>query len=307
MQRLLSGVSHIVSQILKPGEKTLSKAQEFFNKFKISFGMKLFNIELVRDVGEIDAVDHIYQALTALAHLTKKEGKKAIIFIDEFQDITAAKNAKAIQEAIRHVAQESNELVFLFSGSHRHLLLEMFDDKSMPLYMLCDKLYLERIHSSDYKKHLNRLALRKWGETLPDRVFLRIMALTECHPFYVNLLCHKLWQSKTLDEHHVDITWEQCMEEESRRIRAELEKLTRNQQDFLKALALYPTTEPTGQEFSMRSKLPVSSLYQTVHSLLAKDVIFKVIREDENIILLQKGQIRVLDPLMASYLKQYAI
>lgn len=305
MQRLLQGISNIVSQILTPGEKTLIKVQELFGKFKISLGVGIFNVELAREFGEIDAVDHIYQALTALAKLANKEKKKAIIFIDEFQDIAAAKNSKSIQGAIRHIAQESNELVFLFSGSNRHLLLEMFDDKSMPLYMLCDKIYLERMHSADYRPHLQTLAMHTWKKELPDRVFSRIMSLTELHPFYVNLLCHKLWQKALPDEQMVDTAWHCCMEEESRRIRAELEKLTRNQQDFLKALAVYPTTEPTGQAFSAQSGLPVSSLYQTIKVLSMQDMISRVKQEDDCAPLLQKEQMRILDPLIAYYLKQY--
>lgn len=304
-QRLLAGISKAVSAILPPGEKTFKKVQAFFGQFKISFGLGLFQIELLQEGRELDAVDQIYNALTALAHLSKQENKKIIIFIDEFQDIAAAKNAKSIQGAIRHVAQETSSLVFLFSGSNRHLLLEMFDDKSMPLYMLCDKLYLERMHSSDYRLHLESLALKVWNKKILDVVFKKIMSLTELHPFYVNLLCHKLWKESFPDVQKVEKSWHECMEEESRRIRAEIEKLTRNQQDLLKTLAFYPTEEPTGQAFSARAGLSVSSLYQAFKALSDQDIVFRVKEEDQYVPLFQKNQARILDPLMAYYFRQY--
>lgn len=305
-QRLLGGISRAVSEILPPGEKAFKKVQALFSKFKISLGLGLFQIELMQDAGDLDAVDQIYSALTALADLAVQEKKKIIIFIDEFQDITSAKSAKSIQGAIRHVAQETNALVFLFSGSNRHLLVEMFDDKSMPLYMLCDKLYLERMHSADYRPHLQSLADKMWKQKLSEPVFNKLMSLTELHPFYVNLLCHTLWKGAFPGVKEVEQCWHQCMEEESRRIRAEIEKLTRNQQDLLKALALFSTEEPTGQAFSARSGLSVSSLHQAFKVLSDQDVIFRVKQEDECVPFLQKNYARILDPLMAYYLKQYA-
>ena len=304
-QRLLAGISKAVSEILPPSEKAFKKVQSLFGKFKISLGLGLFQIELLQEGRELDAVDQIYSALTALADLATQEKKKIIIFIDEFQDISAAKNAKSIQGAIRHVAQETSSLVFLFSGSNRHLLLEMFDDKSMPLYMLCDKLYLERIHSADYRPHLELLAIKVWGKKLPELAFKKIMSLTELHPFYVNLLCHKLWKQTLPSVKTVETSWHECMEEESRRIRAEIEKLTRNQQDLLKALAVSPTEEPTGQTFSSLSGLSVSSLHQAVKMLLDQDVVFRVKQLDECVPMFQKNQVRILDPLTAYYFKQY--
>ena len=95
------------------------------------------------------------------------------------------------------------------------------------------------------------------------------------------------------------------MEEESRRIRAEIEKLTRNQQDLLKALALFPTEEPSGQAFSARSGLSASSLHQAFKVLSDQDIVFRVKQEDECVPFFQKNQVRILDPLMAYYFRQY--
>ena len=116
----------------------------------------VFKIELAADQGEIDPVDQVYSSLSALAKLAKSVNQKAVIFIDEFQDIAETASSKPIQGAIRHIAQDTSELTFIFSGSNRHLLLELFDDKSMPLYMLCDKLHLERIRSDDYMPHIQK-------------------------------------------------------------------------------------------------------------------------------------------------------
>ena len=70
------------------------------------------------------------------------------------------------------------------------MLTELFDDKSKPLYMLCDKMYLERIFAIEYKKHINKLALLRWKNTIDTMVLEKILNFSEAHAFYVNMLCN---------------------------------------------------------------------------------------------------------------------
>ena len=153
-RRILQGISDALSQIIPPSEKLLNSIQKIFRNFKVTLSAKYFNIEAAYSGGVFDAVDQIFEALQGLAHIANEHKKVVIFFIDEFQDIANAESAKSIQGAIRHVAQETSDIMFIFSGSNRHLLLELFDDKSMPLYMLCDKLHLERMTSFDYLPYI---------------------------------------------------------------------------------------------------------------------------------------------------------
>ena len=88
--------------------------------------------------------------------------------------------------------------------------------------------------------------------------------------------------------------------------KAELEKLTAKQQDVLKALAIHPSLEPTGQNFVSVSGAPVSTVNQTIKSLLNKDMVYKVKQADEALPQLKQNQLRVLDPLLSFALKKYS-
>ena len=308
-KRLLTGISQAVSAMMPPEQKILQTLQTLFSKCRVRLSALGFSIEATYEAGSTtDAVDHIFSALSALAELARTTQQKVIFFIDEFQDIAAAESAKSIQGAIRHVAQLTSDIVFIFSGSNRHLLLELFDDKSMPLYMLCDKMHLERMSSNDYRAPLQKRAHMKWGSALSDPVFTRIMVLTELHPFYVNLLCNQLWDEDTppTSEQQVDNAWQCCYDNEERRLVAELEKFTKNQQDLLKALACEPTTTPTAQKFMARTHLAYSSIRQTLKVLFEKDMVYTVKWLDESIPLFKKDQIRVLDPLLSFALRHYS-
>ena len=305
-RRIMQGISETVTQIMPASEKFLAGLQKIFRHFKVTLSAKYFSIEAAYHAEVFDAVDQVFNALQALAVLAQDKKKTVLFFIDEFQDIANADNSKSIQGAIRHVAQETANIVFIFSGSNRHLLLELFDDKSMPLYMLCDKLHLERISSKDYWSYIQTAALEKWEQELPQVVFDHIMINTELHPFYVNMLCNELWTLEMLpDVNAVYTAWSNCFENEKRRLVAELERLTVNQQDLLKVLAINPVMEPTGQKFLSLVGMAYSSIRQTIKVLSKQDMVYEVKTEDEAIPGLKIGQIRVLDPLLALALRKY--
>lgn len=100
--------------------------------------------------------------------------------------------------------------------------------------------------------------------------------------------------------------WQLCYEQEERWAIAEIEKLTNNQQTLLKGLALQPTHEPTGRDFSMLTGMSLSSIRMGVKSLLEKDLIYQTKKEDVLLSFLKAGEYRVLDPLIAYGLRKYS-
>jgi len=306
-KRILVGISQAVSHLMPANQKLLAKLQKLFGKFRVSLGINGFSIDASIETSGLDPVDQIFSALQGVDALAKEQDKPIIVFIDEFQDITEAKSAKSIQGAIRHIAQSTKHITFIFSGSNRRLLLELFDDKSKPLYMLCDMLHVERMSSESYYPHLQALAKAKWNQELSPLVFEKIMTLTELHPYYVNMLCHEVWKNKHLPTMEaIFAAWQKCYEAQEDRLITELDKLTAKQKDILKALAVQPTIEPTGHSFVRVSQMPASSISQTIRALLDKDMVYRIKKIDEAVPALEKNQIRVLDPLLAYALKKYA-
>ncbi|MCL5260886.1 MAG: ATP-binding protein [Gammaproteobacteria bacterium] len=305
-KRITQGVAEVVSQIIPVSEKFLESVQKFFRNFKVTLSVGSFNIEATYHASAIDSTDQIFTSLQALSRLAKEKQKQVVFFIDEFQDIANANNSKAIQGAIRHVAQESSNVVFVFSGSNRGLLLELFDNKSLPLYMMCDKLMLQRMSSESYWPFIQKAATERWGDKIARPVFERIITYTELHPFYVNFLCSELWKADIApDIDAVTNAWEYCFEIEERRLIAEIEKLTGNQREVLKAVAKQPVLEPTAHQFLTNVGLAYSSVHQAMKVLFEKDMLYKVKNEDNAILNSQIGQIRVLDPLLAYALRKY--
>ena len=306
-KRILQGISEAVSQILPVTQKLLAFVQRIFHHFRVTLSAQYFNIEVSYDPKVFDPVDLIFNALEALAKLAKDKKKQVLFFIDEFQEITQTESSRAIQGALRHVAQETSDLIFVFSGSHRHLLLTLFDDKALPFYMLCDKMHIKRMSSKDYAPYIQKAARDRWHSEISELTFNKIISTTELHPFYINLLCNELWQLRALPESDdVSNAWHHCFEQETRRLIAELERLTQNQKEVLKALAADPITEPTGQHFLKTVGMAYSSIRQTIKALFEKDLIDRVTELDPKLPRFKRDQIRVLDPLLAYALRKYS-
>jgi len=306
-KRILVGVSTLVSKITPASSKALNSIQKYFTNFKVSFSAHDFQIALTHESGVTHSVDHIFDALKNLSQLATVKKQKIILFIDEFQDIAQAESAKSIQGAIRHVAQSATHLVFIFSGSTRHLLLELFNDSKKPLYKLCDKIIIERISADHYMSYLQKTAKKRWGNTIAEEVILRILTITELHPFYINMLCNELWKNEKMPTlNAVSIAWQTCYEQEERWTVAEIEKLTTNQQTLLKSLALQSTSEPMGQEFVTASGLSIASVRTGIKALVEKDMAYQIKKEDALLPSLKSGDYRVLDPLIAYALRKYS-
>jgi hypothetical protein len=160
-----------------------------------------------------DSATNIKEALEALENILAKKKQKAVLFLDEIQEIGEVAEGKGIEGAIRHVAQKTKYLSLVFSGSNRHLLQSMFYDDGRPLYKLCDRIILQRISKDEYSKHLKKLANTRWQMALSEDTLNKIFELTECHPYYINTLCSKLWL--TLDKapkfDEVENAWQQLV------------------------------------------------------------------------------------------------
>jgi|LauGreDrversion4_2_1035121.scaffolds.fasta_scaffold132383_3 AAA+ ATPase superfamily predicted ATPase len=302
---ITDAVEQAIKQIIPFSTQVSNKILKIFHAFDVSvkLGNKEYGLSFKKQISTQQMneiyVAYIYEALKSLSELAKLEQKTIVVFIDEFQEIIAGDSCNAIMGAIRNVAQESEFLAFIFSGSKRHLLSTLFNENRKPLYMMCSNLTLERIKVKEYREHLNSLATKRWGKSLDIECIKSIMRYTDAHAYYVNLLCSALWEQENLPT--VDIInnlWSLCVKHEKSRIIDELNTLTHSQKDVLKGIALYPTVKPTGIEFTKNLKRPVSTINQSVKSLLEKDMIYKIENEDPELPYMKNGFYWVLDPMI---------
>lgn len=291
---ILDGVSNILSQILPKHKQVKQTILKLFSSLNPKLILSAFG-QRVEFSSLLPPKKSIVDALIHLDEVAGSVNERAVILMDEFQQIGMLKDNKSLEASIRHVVERSKHIVYLFSGSDRHLLGQMFSERSRPLYHLCDLLRLGRIHSKEYIDFIQKAAKRKWNKLLHDEVVNEIIDCTECHAYYVNILCKKIWKSKSMPSaNEIKEIWRSYIVEQHPWIVHDLAELSVNQKLVLAGVAYEPPSEPQGQKFSQLIGLTPSNVKRALEVLLCKDFIYR----DENSIY------RILDPAILTYLKE---
>jgi hypothetical protein len=296
-QKIITGVKKLITKITTGPGQAITLLKSYFKKLRTRWiiGTNGISIELTPEK-EADSATNIFEALQALEVLLVKKKKKVVFFIDEFQEIGVLDDSKSMEGAIRAVAQESKNLIFVFSGSNRHILSEMVDDRSRPLYMLCDRINLGRISKEHYIKYINKVAMLTWNRKLRYSQIDWILSETECHPYYVNALCNKVWM-RCLDNPPtltiIKNVWKDYILQEEAKTAKELSALSEIQKKILILIA-------NGQLGSMITK---SILNKLNVSRQAAAKALKVLYEKDYLNKTVGGEYFIIDPLLKASLR----
>jgi AAA+ ATPase superfamily predicted ATPase len=271
----------------------IDKFQHIIKKYvknlkpKATLGPDFMKLELAFDA-DSNPAENIAEALFLLEKLLQERNKQAILLFDEFQEIGRMEASRGIEGAIRHVAQETQNLALIFSGSNPRMLESMFEDERRPLYKLCRKVSLDRISEIHYKDHLNKAAKERWKRVLPAETFTTIMNLTERHPYYVNYLCDEVWleNEKVPKVQNVEEAWDLIVEEERSDLLKDFFSLAENQKKILIYIANYGGENMYAHDVVEKTAIPSGSLPKTLTALVEKNYLEK-----------QGAQYRIITPV----------
>lgn len=298
-EQILKGVKNLIAKVSSVPEQAVGFIKQYLKNLKSKWviGTDGVNIELIPEK-ESDPANTILEALQMLETVLKKKKVKAVFFIDEFQEIGVLANSSGIEGAIRHVAQECEYLHFIFSGSNRHILANMFDDRSSPLYMLCDRIVLNRISEQDYITHLGRIIDKTTKKPLQEAVISEIFKLTERHPYYMNALCDKLKIGYTADvliAEEVKERWDDYVLQEESRTARDLSPLNILQKKILIAVSQGAFAELTGKAALHKFGVTSAAVVKSLSLLEEQDYINKN----------KQGEYSVVDPLIKASLRVF--
>ena len=236
-------------------------------------GMPTFNVEL----GDIDrpeyTLDEIFQYLA-------RADKPCIVAIDEFQQI-AKYPEKNIEAQLRTHIQKLRNCNFIFAGSERHMMQEMFTSAARPFYHSADMLELKAIVPEIYIPFIVSHFEKRTRHIAPDDVE-RVYNMFKGHTYYVQ---------KTFNEAFADTPeGEECTLETLRAaidnmiasndtiFREILSNIPEKQKELLYAIAKEGEAERiTSAAFIKRHSLAsASSVQSAMKKLLEKDIITEI-------------------------------
>lgn len=291
---IVEGVSQLLDSIMPRLKKTKQKLMGHFARMNPVIELSAFGQKIKLQPDEKTHEETIMKLLMSL-DLAAKELEQHIIFVmDEFQQISELEESHSLEASIRHAVERSKNVFYIFSGSNRTLLEDMFNNKKRPLYHLCDEMKLYKISKERYEDFIQRASQKTWKKAISSASIAMILDLTERHPYYVNRLCRMLWDfNSPPSADKAEETWLQYVESQKVDWISEmLSRLTINQRAVLAGISHSLQKEPTGKDFAGKLEMSASSIQRTIGTLLKKDLIYKD----------QEGFYHVLNPAIKTVL-----
>ncbi len=274
------------------GEKMIrfaSLLSEVFRKLQPTISLQN-NRPVISTAKNFDIVA-LEDALAGLNALAAKFDFRAVLFIDEFQEIAKLKEHLMLESTIREQVEDATHLTFIFAGSEKTLMQQAFTNKKRPLYKHLQPFEVKRISTPCYHKHLNKLARDRWQHPMDEDAFETLMFLTQRHPYYVNFLCDELWKKEMPPTRHdVEEAWNVVVYKAKREGAYQDSALTLNEIRVITGIANGFTQNMTRKDVVRSLDMAASSIQSTLKALIEKGFI------DEN-----EDGYYVIDPGLATF------
>jgi len=210
--------------------------------------------------------------------ILEKQNKKVIIAIDEFQQITEYPE-KNIEANLRSQIQFLTNTTFIFCGSKRKILIDMFSNAKRPFYMSTQMMFLEKIDRISYIEFIeNNFNKNNISIDLP--AIELILDLTKVYTYYTQKLCNRIYsyQPEKVLKGNVVSAFNEIIEENRLGFIQLRELLTKAQWNYLIAIAKEDEiSKITGQEFLMKYKIgTASNSKRLIEALTEKDLITEI-------------------------------
>jgi AAA+ ATPase superfamily predicted ATPase len=271
---------NILNQLKPAGQKALDL---FLNTIKslqseISFdsmGNPSLSIGLGNSYKTEQSLDEIFQYL-------KKTDKPCLISIDEFQQITKYPETNT-EALLRTCIQQSPLTRFIFSGSQRHIMGEMFNAAARPFFASASMLYLSQIDCTQYVAFA-RQHFYEAGKNIDDEVIIKVYQHFEGVTWYIQKVLNKLFslteKGGNCTEDMINIALSEIIDSFEYNYMDSLYRLPDKQSKLLIAIAKdKKISSPASSGFVKRHNLvSASSVQAALGGLLEKDFVTR----DEN-------------------------
>jgi hypothetical protein len=202
------------------------------------------------------------------------------------------------QRRLRTAIQTHRHIAYLFVGSKKHLIHDMFSNPNLPFYRSGKLFPLERISSADILKTVKD-RFKKAEVHIEDQALERILEAAECHPYYTQYLCHILYdvmENRSIAPEDIPRAVEFLLERESTAYMNTWDLLTQRQRQALIVLSeTGPGESPLRAEALSRFGISQPSvMIRALRSLIEKNLVDK-----------EKGFYEIIDIFFKQWIRRY--
>lgn len=181
--------------------------------------------------------EELAEVLELAEKVAKKRAAPIVMAFDEFQEIGNL-NGEALEKLMRSKFQHHKNVVYIFTGSRRHLLNEIFGEERRAFYMFGRPMELGPISRGEFSKYIST-KFEKSGGAISGAAIDRVLNITGGHPSFTQQLCYELWfiSKRADDESLVEKAVASIITHEERHYLKMWENVTSLQRKLLEGLA----------------------------------------------------------------------
>ena len=270
----------------------------FIKSLRVGFHIDAVSGEPSFDIG-IGDIENPDKTIRELFDYMEASEKPCILAIDEFQQIREYPQTNT-EAFIRSLVQQCSRTSFIFCGSKRHTMTDIFYSPAKPFFQSVISQSLKPIPMETYVEFAGRMFSQR-GKILDRAAAEAIYRMFDGCTWYMQMMMNEMFaltkEGMTCTTEYIDFAWDNIIMAQEDRYQAILYGLAPKQKQLLQAIARDRTVEGiTSSDFVKRHRLvSASSVQAALKSLLKNDIVT-----------CEEGIYRIYDYFFADYLaKKY--
>lgn len=226
--------------------------------------------------------------------ISKTKNIQLVICLDEFQNLSFFDNPLDFQKKARSAWQKHQKCTYIIYGSKRHMMTELFENKSMPFYKFGEVLFLSKIDNNHWKTYIHN-KFRESKKNISKELAGILAQKVENHSYFVQQLANAVWleTDKKCTIENIEEGLNKLLLQYELFFSKEVDSLTNLQLNILKAMAMDEkelSSKRTIKSYNLSSS---ASVNRSKEALVQKEIIDIFNKE-----------IEFLDPLLKIWIKK---
>ena len=217
--------------------------------------------------------------LETVKRYADRKKKKVAVCFDEFQQIGLFET-DILEKTMRSFFQKHTNVAYIFMGSKKHLIQDIFNNPNRPFYRSAKSFPLGKIKKDELIAFIFD-KFKTTGKTVTIDLVKYLIETCEAHPYYVQFLSHIVWE-RTMEKKNIvqkDITMalELLLKRETATYQTALDGLNLKQKQVMIALSKKSSEDKVlSKQFLKKHSLPsISTVQYSLNYLVDNDLIDK--------------------------------
>jgi hypothetical protein len=222
---------------------------------------------------EIDSLNNIFSLIAEANRV-----QPVVIFFDEFQDTMKMNNSREFLAVLRSKIQYLSDVSFVFAGSARSRMDEIFSDPESPFFKSSMPISVGKIEQGEFRHFIiDRLKMGK-REVRPD-ILDNIFSITDSVSGDIQQFCEAIWcvteENTIIGEREIEKALKLIFSHEKNTYQNVLNNITEFQFRVAKAVANFGGNEPFSNAFFEKTGFTnASSVRAALAKLVKSNVLF---------------------------------